>query len=385
VTAEFRILLIDGLDAPRRLTGTVIQHAFPAVHLVEASDALALADALVGDQFSIAIAAPHLPWGNGTEVLREVRRNFPDCSTILFGAVDPDMLDGRILRGAVDAVLRNSSQGYGQLPALVRALSSRGGEVSYRRLETTPMSNGDPHDHANDERREEADVLTAMLVHDLQEPLALILQTVPLLASQFSAEPHQASARQLARITGSAERMQTMIDGLKSRAEAAMHAPSFDAVDLNEVLEAVIQHLKLRLEETDARILYSHLPEIVCDRTQIVQLIENLIANSLKFRGKEPPQITVQVVERAAEWLLSVSDNGIGISPADSERIFGIFQRLHTAEEYPGSGVGLAICKRIAENHSGDIWIQPNAGGGTSFYVSIAKRTNGPATAFVRA
>ena len=130
--------------------------------------------------------------------------------------------------------------------------------------------------------------------------------------------------------------------------------------------------LKTAVDETVASIIYnSSLPNVMADETQIVQLFQNLIGNSLKFRSSEPPKIHITAEKHNNEWVFSVTDNGIGIDPQYEERIFTIFQRLHDREEYPGSGIGLAVCKKIVECHGGKIWMESEPGHGASFYFTI--------------
>jgi chemotaxis family two-component system sensor kinase Cph1 len=132
-----------------------------------------------------------------------------------------------------------------------------------------------------------------------------------------------------------------------------------------------LENLQAALQESGAVVHYEALPTVSGDRTQLVQLFQNLVGNAVKFRGEKTPVITVSANRSAAEWEFSVSDNGIGIAPEHVEAIFVIFQRLHTRAEYPGNGVGLAICKKIVEQHGGRIWVESKAGEGTIFKFTL--------------
>ena len=136
-------------------------------------------------------------------------------------------------------------------------------------------------------------------------------------------------------------------------------------------IASAMENLKVSIQEADARITSDALPRLPVDSTQMEQLFQNLIGNAVKFRSKQPPEIHIAASHRPGEWVFSVRDNGIGISPQYAERIFMIFQRLHTRRKYPGTGIGLAICKKIVERHGGKIWVDPSPGKGSIFHFTI--------------
>jgi light-regulated signal transduction histidine kinase (bacteriophytochrome) len=136
----------------------------------------------------------------------------------------------------------------------------------------------------------------------------------------------------------------------------------------------VVDSLRASIGSSHAEVTVDPLPTLVGDATQLGQVFQNLIVNAIKFRGDRPPRVRVSASERAAEWVFSVADNGIGIAEEYFGRIFIIFQRLHTIEEYGGTGIGLAVCKKIVERHGGRIWVESKVGAGSTFYFSIPKR-----------
>jgi light-regulated signal transduction histidine kinase (bacteriophytochrome) len=150
----------------------------------------------------------------------------------------------------------------------------------------------------------------------------------------------------------------------------------FAQVDCQEILKTTLENLRSAIESTEARITSDSLPVVFGDSTQLGQMFQNLLANALKFHGTRTPEIHVSVRQAGDDWVFSVKDNGIGIATEYFERIFVIFQRLHTIEEYGGTGIGLAVCRRIAERHGGRIWVESVAGQGSIFYFSIPKREN---------
>ncbi len=136
-------------------------------------------------------------------------------------------------------------------------------------------------------------------------------------------------------------------------------------------LEDVLRNLKPAIKEHNAQITHDYLPNIMGDHVQIIQLLQNLIGNAIKFKGDNPPDIHISAQDKEDEWLFSISDKGIGIDKNHQKQIFSIFKRLHTREEYPGTGIGLSISKRIVERHGGQIWIESELGKGSTFYFTI--------------
>lgn len=169
-----------------------------------------------------------------------------------------------------------------------------------------------------------------------------------------------------------ARRMHVLIHDLLEYSRVGTQGAAFATIDLNDTLEDVKRNLKVAIEEQQAQVTSDPLPRVRGDRTQLMQLLQNLIGNAMKFRGHDPPRIHLSADRRDGQWTIHVSDNGIGIDPKYADRIFVIFQRLHTREQYAGTGIGLAICKRIAERHGGRIWFEPRPGGGTIFHFTLS-------------
>jgi light-regulated signal transduction histidine kinase (bacteriophytochrome) len=166
--------------------------------------------------------------------------------------------------------------------------------------------------------------------------------------------------------------MQMLIQDLLTYSRVSTRARPFEPTDCTAVLNHALANLKLAIEESNATVSFDDLPTVVGDATQLTQLFQNLISNAIKFRRKEVlPSIHVSAERKGTKWLLSVCDNGIGIAPKHAERIFLIFQRLHTREEYPGTGIGLAVCKKIVERHNGRIWVESKPQKGSTFYFTM--------------
>ena len=210
--------------------------------------------------------------------------------------------------------------------------------------------------------------------HDLQEPLRMVASYVQLLARRYGDKIDGSAHEFMDFAIDGASRMQKMINDLLIYSRVGTRGKPFVAIDCESVLGQALDNLKMAIKESKAKVTHDSLPEVKADETQLVQLFQNLISNSLKFREKKKLHIHVSAEKNCKEWIFSVHDNGIGIDSQHTERIFQIFQRLHNKKEYPGTGIGLAVCKRIVERHKGRIWVESQPGKGATFYFTIPER-----------
>ncbi len=211
--------------------------------------------------------------------------------------------------------------------------------------------------------------------HDLQEPLRMVTSFVQLLADRYKDKVDEDGKKFISFAVEGALRMRTLINDLLAYSRVNSRAQPFQPTDCEALLKDVLQGLALRIEETGAEVTHDSLPTVSGDRTQLAQVFQNLIGNAIKFRSEKPPCVHIGVERRDTEWIFSVRDNGIGIPPECHEKIFIIFQRLHTRRYYEGNGIGLAIVKRIVERHGGTIRLDSKPGEGSTFYFTI--NTNG--------
>jgi PAS domain S-box-containing protein len=209
--------------------------------------------------------------------------------------------------------------------------------------------------------------------HDLQEPLRMVSSFTQMLERRYKDKLDADANDFIGFAVDGAYRMQVLINDLLMYSRVGTRGKPFEPTDMNEVLGEAIANLSVAISENHAKITNDELPTIPVDASQIVQLFQNLLSNSIKFRANNTPFVHVSFTERSDEWVFSVKDNGIGIAPAYYERIFVIFRRLQTKGEYPGTGIGLAICKKIVERHGGKIWVESELGKGSTFYFTIPK------------
>jgi len=207
--------------------------------------------------------------------------------------------------------------------------------------------------------------------HDLQEPLRMVSSFTQLLAKRYRGRLDKDADEFIAYIVAGARRMQALINDLLTYSRVDTRGESFGPIDSEAAFDQAIANLQVAIKEAEAVITHDPLPPLIADSSQIVQLFQNLLGNAIKFRGKEPPRIHVSARRENNEWVFSSRDNGIGIAPEYFDRVFVIFQRLHSREEYPGTGTGLAICKRIVERHGGRIWVESELNKGSTFYFAI--------------
>jgi len=222
--------------------------------------------------------------------------------------------------------------------------------------------------------------------HDLQEPLRMVASYTQLLARRYKGKLDSDADEFIAYAVDGATRMKALINGLLRYSRVGTKGKDFEPTDCEAVFDRTLDNLQKAIEESGAKVTHDPLPTVMADDMQLGQLFQNLISNAIKFRSEEHPSIHVSC-ERIEEsaignrqsamnkgWVFTFRDNGIGIDPKFTGRIFIIFQRLHKREEYPGTGIGLAVCKKIVERHSGRIWVESDPGKGSTFYFTIPLR-----------
>jgi PAS domain S-box-containing protein len=211
--------------------------------------------------------------------------------------------------------------------------------------------------------------------HDLQEPLRKVSTYTSLLFEKHGAALGDDAKRYMEQVTGSVERMRELINDLLDYSRLTRPAGKTEAVDLEKTLSDVLNDLEVPIRESGAVVTSGALPTVNGSPTQLNQVFQNLIGNAIKFRGAGAPRIRVDAAESPAIWTISISDNGIGIEPEHQSRIFGSFERLHPRHEYPGSGIGLATCKKIVEQHGGRIGVRSTPGAGSTFFFTLPRET----------
>ena len=210
-----------------------------------------------------------------------------------------------------------------------------------------------------------------MASHDLQEPLRAVGGYIRLLERRAYGHLDERAKGFLHGAIEGALRMERLINDLLDYSRVDSWGHAFAPTDLEGVLRQALENLQPRIKSEQAVITHEPLPKVSVDSTQLMQVFQNLISNALKFRGEPAPAIHVAASQQNGNWLISVRDNGIGIDPQYFGKLFHLFQRLHNRRQYPGTGIGLAVCKRIIERHGGSIWVESQVGKGATFYFTL--------------
>ena len=216
--------------------------------------------------------------------------------------------------------------------------------------------------------------------HDLQEPLRMVSSYTQLLARRYKGKLDADADEFIAFAVDGANRMQRLIQDLLAYSRVNTGGRQFEPTAMETVLKAALDNLTNAVKESQAIITHDPLPAVMGDDKQLAQLFQNLLSNAIKFGGAQPPRIHISAKQADGEWLFSVRDHGIGLDPQYADRIFVIFQRLHTREEYPGTGIGLAICKKIVERHGGRMWVESELGKGATFCFTMRDEESAPST-----
>ena len=364
------ILLIDSSAGDRTLARLLLERELPNATITIAPDALAVANALESGVPDVAIVAADLAWAKVDHLITGIKRRSPGTAIVLFGH-ELDIASRTLDPGlACEGLVRKNSAGFLALANIITEVLARKNGVAGA---TTSASDSGSHQPGDEDMRE----IALAFSHDFREP---VQQIVRLARRGQRAETIDGSAQVLRQVLECAERAGTMLDGMIEYLSVTERETKPAPVDLSACLDLALDNLLTAIRESGAEIRAAQLPTLMGDEQQMVHLFQNLVSNAIKFRSREHPVVTISCETRDDQFLLAFQDNGIGIPQEFTERIFELGRRLHTREEYPGSGIGLALCRRIVERHGGRIWCVSREGEGSTFYVLLPR----PAAAVAR-
>jgi signal transduction histidine kinase len=292
----------------------------------------------------------------------------PQDPQVLMKMADQNHLDGEQLIKA--------ARGYrSRPPFMVEAAKSRirtsaqliGVIVEKQFAETEVQMRAQELSRSNKELEQFAYVAS----HDLKEPLRMVSSYMSLLEKRYSGVLDDEAKEYIGFAVDGAKRMNDLVDGLLTYSRIDRSTNPFELVDMEEVFQIVTTNLEVSIRDSGASLTHDSLPQVMGDFRQMIQLFQNLISNALKFQNGGSPSVHVSALPNGNDWRISIEDNGIGIAPEQSERVFQMFRRLHTREEYPGNGMGLAISKKIVERHGGKIWFESELDKGATFFFTV--------------
>ena len=223
---------------------------------------------------------------------------------------------------------------------------------------------------------EELEQFAHIASHDLQEPLRMVSSYTQLLERRYKDKLDSDANEFIGYAVDGAKKMQTQINDLLAYSRITTQGTLFEATNCADIFDNAVSNLAAMIGESGAMVTREILPTLPADASQLVSVFQNLIGNGIKYHGDQPPRIQVSAVESGDEWLFSFKDNGIGIESEFAERIFVVFQRLHSQAKYGGTGIGLAICKKVIERHGGRIWVESEPGKGSTFYFTLPIRNH---------
>ena len=327
--------------------------------------------------YHVILADYNLPHWRGTEALEVLTQRGLDIPFILVtGSLGDEMAVECIKQGSTDYVLKDHLM---RLPIAVRrALAEKclrddrkhAEEELARKVEELARSNRDLEQFAY------------VASHDLQEPLRMVATYTQLLGERYRGKLDEKADKYIAYAVDGALRMQTLINDLLIYSRVGRQRAEPQSVDCATIVDRAVRNLQTIMNEQGAVLKLENLPVLFVETPPLVQVFQNLISNAIKFHGPEPPRIEIRAEKKNDQWVFSVADNGIGIDPEHAEDVFVIFKRLHSRAEYPGSGIGLAICKKIIDQMGGSIWVESQPGHGSTFKFTLPAGPSSPPKEF---
>lgn len=365
---EIHVLLVSASPADEAVLAALLARgeAADSIRLAAATGAEAFFQALYSEQsYRVIVLDERQTWSDWRSIAAACVRQRPNALLALLTHPDrPEPQETLLDQGVAVAYPRNSA-GLIALTRLVDRLGvqERSFSLRYEARAAEPVEPGE------DEDRER---LVYAVSHDLQDPLQLARRYADILNEDFQHELGDTGAKVLGHLQFNLTRTQEMLDELLEYSRLQTAQPDRQPVDFNELLDEVVELYRLTLDEIGGSVTRQHrLPTLMVDRRQFQRVLQNLIGNAIKFRSERPLQITVRSQRVRNEWRIGIKDNGIGLNEDDAKRVFGMFERGSAAESYPGTGMGLAICKRIVQNHGGKIWVRSSPGSGSVFIFSV--------------
>jgi signal transduction histidine kinase len=356
---KLSVLVVEDDPTDIELSLRTLEHAGFDVDNAVAQTADEFLERVRHTHYDVILADYNLPQWNGMETVEALHREGLDIPVIVVSGYLGDLKAVECIKqGAADYVLKDHLL---RLPDCVRRAlrESKLREENRRSQEDLARSNRDLEQFAY------------VASHDLQEPLRMVAAYTQLLSERYKGKLDENADKYIHYAVDGATRMQTLVKDLLAFSRVGRQGRQAQLTECSALVDRAVKSLQAAIQESGARVEYADLPAIMADASLLTQVFQNLIGNAIKFRGTEPIVVRITAEKTKQETILSIADNGIGIASEHSELIFAIFKRLHTREEYPGSGIGLSICKKVVEQHGGRIWVESEAGHGCTFRFTL--------------
>ncbi len=361
------ILIVD--DTPENLkllAKTLSAQGYEVRAVTNGSMALS---AIQTDPPDLVLLDIRMPEMNGYEVCQQLKSDVKtyDIPVIFLSALDATLDKVTAFEvGGVDYITKPF-----QTEEVIARVEN---QLTITRLRNKLVAQNEALLHSNQQLEQFAYVVS----HDLQQPLQGILGFARLLGFKFEKNLGDEGLEFVERITTASTQMKELIDDLLTYSRVGVQAKAQEPTDCGTLVSQVLDNMQMAIEQQQATITYDSLPTVMGDSVQLAALFQNLISNAIKFqRPGEPSQVRISAELCQNEWRFAIQDNGIGMEPTHFEQIFQAFQRIHSSKDYPGTGIGLATCKKVVERHGGRIWVESQPGSGSTFYVALPAETEG--------
>lgn len=355
------ILIVDDTpDNLRLLSAMLTKQGFEVRKALNGPSAIASVQADAPDLILLDIKMPDM---DGYEVCQRLKADAKTCAVpVIFISALDDVMDKvrAFASGGVDYITKPFQE--------AEVLARIENQLQIQWLQKQLVAQNEELARSNRELEQFAYVVS----HDLQQPLQSMTGFAKLIILKYQNYLDETAQDYLNRMIESGGRMQRLIQDLLAYAQVGKPNPNFEPVNCNEVMEQVVENLQTAIAEKQVTLSYDTLPTLRGNETQLIQLFQNLISNAIKFTHPEvQPNIQISALQQENQWRFGVHDNGIGIEAKDLDRLFEAFHRVHSGQQFPGTGIGLATCKKIVENHGGQIWVNSEVNVGTSFYFTL--------------